>query len=163
MQPTLAGLFALGGGFASIPLTLHEVVDLRHWMEAKTFMDGIALGRVTPGPVVITSKFVGYILQGVLGTATATVSIFLPSFLMVVVLSPFFARVRTFPLFARAIEGVLCSLVGLLVSAALRLGLAVAWNIPRIVLAVIALGALLLRIDLLWVVLAGVGISVLLH
>jgi chromate transporter len=52
-------LFAFGGGFASIPFMLHEVVDLRHWMEAKTFMDGIALGQVAPGPVVITSTFVG--------------------------------------------------------------------------------------------------------
>lgn len=77
--------------------------------------------------------------------------------------SPFFARVRTIPLFTKAIEGVLCSFVGLLVSAALRLGLAVAWDIPRIALAVIALAALLLRIDLLCVVLAGVGISALLH
>jgi len=52
-------LFAFGGGFASVPLMYHEVVNMRHWMDGKTFMDGIALGQVTPGPIVITATFVG--------------------------------------------------------------------------------------------------------
>jgi len=46
-------LFAFGGGYASVPLMLHEVMGARHWMDSKTFMDGIALGQVTPGPIVI--------------------------------------------------------------------------------------------------------------
>ncbi len=54
-------LFAFGGGFASLPLMLHEIVNVRGWMDSKTFMDGIALGQVTPGPIVITSTFVGYL------------------------------------------------------------------------------------------------------
>jgi len=57
-------LFAFGGGFSSIPLMLHEIVDVWGWMDSKTFMDGIALGQVTPGPIVITSTFVGYLLYG---------------------------------------------------------------------------------------------------
>ncbi|HET6459818.1 MAG TPA: chromate efflux transporter, partial [Syntrophales bacterium] len=52
-------LFAFGGGFASLPLMLHEIVDVRRWMSNTTFMNGIALGQVTPGPIVITSTFVG--------------------------------------------------------------------------------------------------------
>jgi chromate transporter len=156
-------IFAFGGGFASLPLMLHEVVDLRRWMDVKTFMDGIALGQVTPGPIVITSTFVGYVLSGPLGALTATVSIFLPSFVMVVVTSPFFARLNAFPLFRKAVAGILCSFVGLLASVAVRLGFSVGWDIPRIGLACAAFIALVLRVDLLWVVLGGIGISVLLR
>jgi chromate transporter len=57
-------LFAFGGGFASLPLMLHEVVDARHWMNSRSFMDGIALGQVTPGPIVITATFVGFNVAG---------------------------------------------------------------------------------------------------
>ena len=52
-------LFAFGGGFASVPVMLHQVVDVRNWMDSRTFMDGIALGQVTPGPIVITVTFCG--------------------------------------------------------------------------------------------------------
>jgi len=73
-------LFAFGGGFTSLPLMLHEVVGIRGWMDSKTFMDDIALGQVTPGPIVITAAFVGYLLQGFGGSLVAMISIFTPSF-----------------------------------------------------------------------------------
>ena len=73
-------LFAFGGGFASLPLMLHEVVQVRGWLDDRTFMDGgIALGQVTPGPTVITATFVGYLWQGLPGAMVATVAIFTPS------------------------------------------------------------------------------------
>ena len=67
-----------------MPLMLHEIVNVRGWMDSKTFMDGIALGQVTPGPIVITSTFVGYLTYGIAGAIVATVAIFTPSFLMVI-------------------------------------------------------------------------------
>jgi chromate transporter len=81
-------LFAFGGGFASLPLMLHEIVNVRGWMDNKTFMDGIALGQVTPGPIVITSTFVGYMSYGLRGAIVATIAIFTPSLLMVIVVTP---------------------------------------------------------------------------
>ena len=81
-------MFAFGGGFASVPVMLHQVVDVRHWMDSKTFMDGIALGQVTPGPIVITATFVGYQVAGMLGAFIGTVAVFSPSFLMVWSQSP---------------------------------------------------------------------------
>ncbi|MDP3695173.1 MAG: chromate efflux transporter, partial [Desulfocapsaceae bacterium] len=60
-------LMAFGGGFASVPFMFHEIVEVRSWLEASTFLDGIALGQFTPGPIVITATFVGYLLHGVAG------------------------------------------------------------------------------------------------
>ncbi len=148
-------LFAFGGGFASVPLMLHEIVDVRHWLDQKVFMDGIALGQITPGPIVITSTFVGYLTQGVLGALVATASIFFPSFMLVVITAPFFARLNAKPLFRKAVTGILSSFVGLLISTTLHMGVAIPWTLASAVLAVAAFAALLLRVDILWVVLGG--------
>jgi chromate transporter len=156
-------LFAFGGGFASIPLMLHEIVDVRHWMPQQVFMDGIALGQITPGPVVITATFVGYVIRGPVGGVIATMSIFLPSFVMVIVTSPFFARLNALPLFRKAVDGILCSFVGLLVSTAVRLGFAVPWSIPYALLSAAAFAALMLRVDLIWVIVAGAALSLLIR
>lgn len=153
-------LFAFGGGFASVPLMLHEIVDVRGWLDSNTFMDGIALGQVTPGPIVITATFVGYKVAGVLGAVVGTIAIFTPSFFMVLATVPYFDHLQQSLLFGRAIRGVLASFVGLLLAVAINFGLAVSWTIPGAILAVAALSALLLKVDILWVVLVGAGIAV---
>ena len=76
---TKVDLFAFGGGFSSLPLMFNEVVHVRAWMDSLTFLDGIALGQVTPGPIVITATFIGYLQYGLPGGVIATVFIFLPS------------------------------------------------------------------------------------
>jgi len=155
-------LFAIGGGFASVPLMLHEIVDVRHWIESRIFMDGIALGQVTPGPIVITATFVGYQVAGVLGALAATVGIFTPSFLMVLVAVPYFDRLQSHLWFRRALRGVLASFVGLLTAVAVNFGVAVSWSLPAALIAAAAFAALRLKVDILWVVLAGAALSVLL-
>jgi len=151
-------LFAFGGGFASIPIMLHEVVQVQGWMQPKTFMDGIALGQITPGPIVMTATFVGYVVRGISGAFIATVSIFLPSFLLVITVAPFFQQLNSFHLFRKGVGGILCSFVGLLASTAVRLAISLRWDIPLVALAVAAFAALVLRINLLWIVL---GVTVL--
>ena len=155
-------LFAFGGGFASIPLMYHEVVEVRQWVDSATFLNGIALGQVTPGPIVITATFIGYMLDGPLGGILATISIFLPSFILVVGIAPYFDRLRSSAYFNQVIQGVLCSFVGLLFMVTLRFAWNVHWNIPHILLAAAALIALLLKTDILWVVIAGILFSVVL-
>jgi chromate transporter len=142
-------LMAFGGGFASVPLMYHEVVEANGWMAGQTFMNGIVLGQVTPGPIVITATFIGYLLKGGLGALVATMCIFLPSFLLVVGLAPFFSRLATSPLFQKIIRGVLCSFVGLLISVTLRFALQVQWDVIHALLAVGALVALLRKVDIL--------------
>ena len=124
-------LFAFGGGYTSVPLMFHEIVEVRGWLDGKTLLDGIALGQLTPGPIVITATFVGYLLKGVVGAAAATICIFLPSFLIVVMLSPAIDRLRHKKGFDCFITGILCSFVGLLVSTVYHFSRHVDWSWSR--------------------------------
>jgi chromate transporter len=148
-------LFAFGGGFASVPLMQNEVVNVHQWLDTQTFIDGIALGQVTPGPIVITATFVGYMVAGFAGAVVATAAIFLPSFVILVLVEPHFDRFRRNRWFRKAITGILLSFVGLLLAVTVRLGVSVSWQVWTIVLAVAAFAALRLKADVLWVVLAG--------
>jgi chromate transporter len=152
-------LFAFGGGFASVPLMFHEIVEVRRWMEGATLLDGIALGQITPGPIVITATFIGYLLYGLAGGLVATLSVFLPSFIMVIGTVPYFDRIRNSPYLSRALIGILCSFVGLLLTVTLRFALNIPWDLPRLLITLGAFAAFLKKVDLLWVVLIGAAIS----
>jgi len=154
-------LFAFGGGYASVPLMLHEVVGARHWMDSKTFMDGIALGQVTPGPIVITATFVGYLIAGLPGAIVGTVSIFTPSLVILMAVVPYFDRLQGNPLFQRGLRGALVSFVGLLLAVTIQFSMALHWSALQVLIAALAFLALRLRVDILWVVLAGAGVSAL--
>ena len=152
-------LFAFGGGYASVPLMFHEVVEARSWMDARTFLNGIALGQVTPGPIVLTATFVGYLLHGLPGGVVASIGIFLPSFIIIVGVVPYFDRLKRSSLMTRAFGGVLCSFVGLLFSVTMRFASDIPWDMPRALLAGAAFAALRAGMRLPWVVLAGAAIS----
>lgn len=154
-------LFAFGGGYASVPLMLHEVVNARHWLDDATFLNGIVLGQITPGPIVITATFVGYLLHGLAGAVVATVGVFLPSFLLVIAVTPSFNRLRASPLFNQLIAGTLCSFVGLLLNVAIQFATQIPWDIARLGLVLAAFAALRFKVNILWVVLAGTVLSVL--
>jgi len=154
-----ADLFAFGGGYASVPVMLHQVVDVRHWMDDKTFMDGIALGQVTPGPIVITATFVGYQLAGLSGAVVGTVAIFSPSFLIVLITVPYFDRLQHSLLFRQALRGILASFVGLLLAVTVQFALEVAWTVPSTLLALASFVALWRKVDIMWVVLVGAGLA----
>ncbi len=154
--------FAFGGGYASVPLLFNEVVTARHWMSGPTFMDGIALGQVTPGPIVITATFVGFLQAGLTGAIIATTAIFAPSLIFLTAAAPTFDRFRHNRQFQRAMHGILISFTGLLLSVTLRFALHITWDSWRIAIAVLAGLALWRKVDLLWVVLAGTAISAIL-
>ncbi len=154
-------LFAFGGGFASVPLLFTEVVAVRQWLDGPALLDGIILGQVTPGPIVITATFVGYLLQGPVGAIVATVGVFLPSFLIVVVTAPHFDRLRNSPAFMKLVDGALCSFPGLLLVVAIRFAQSVRWDMPHVALGLAAFAALRLGANILWVVIFGTGLSLL--
>ena len=152
-------VFAFGGGFASVPLMLHEVVEARGWMSDRTFMDGIVLGQVTPGPIVITATFVGYQLAGIAGAVVGTISIFTPSFIILVATLPHFDRLQRSPLFRRAVRAALLSFVGLLLSTTVHFAMVPTWSPLSVILAALAFAALRFKIDVVWIVLIGGVIS----
>jgi chromate transporter len=154
-------LFAFGGGFASVPVMLHEVVGVRHWLSTRVFMDGIAMGQVTPGPIVITATFIGYQLAGIIGASLATLAVFFPSFVILALVVPHFDRMKANRHFQRAMRGILASFVGLLVAVMLRFALAVPWSPVSVLLACAAFIALMLKVEVPWVVIPGAILSIL--
>ena len=151
--------FAFGGGYVSLPLMLHEVVEVRAWLTNTQFMDGIALGQVTPGPIVMTGAFVGYAVAGLIGAAVATVTVFTPSLIFLCAATPFADRIISWPVARRVLRGSLISLVGLMAAVAARFLLAVDWSPAAALVAGGAFLALRLGADILWVVLAGGALS----
>jgi chromate transporter len=154
-------LIAFGGGFVSIPLMFRYIVENNSWMNRPTFLDGIALGQITPGPIVITSTFIGFIVAGSLGGIIATLSMFLPSFLMVTALAPYYDRLRARPVFRTAITGIMSSFVGFLAVVTLNFAIDMNWNPTLAILSILSLTALLLKVDILWVVAVGTVVSIL--
>jgi chromate transporter len=156
-------LFAFGGGFAALPLMFHEVVDVHAWLDSATFINGLALGQVTPGPIVITATFVGFLTFGFWGGVVATIAIFTPSFLFVIGTVPYYDRLRNWQLYQKAFQGILFSFVGLLLSVTIKLALAVPWSWFPALLATGAFVSLLLGAEIAWVVFGGIGIAVMMY
>ena len=117
------GLLAFGGGFTSIPLMQHEIVNVRHWVNLAQFRDGIAMGQITPGPVLITATFVGYIRMGLLGALVSTVAIFLPSLMGVLLLGRFHEQFKDHPATKSIFQGILAGFTGLLVATTFSFGI----------------------------------------
>lgn len=152
-------LFAFGGGFASVPIMLHEVVGVRHWVDTRVFMDGIAMGQVTPGPIVITATFIGYHVAGVVGASLATLAIFFPSFVILTLVVPHFDRIKATPWFQRAMRGILAAFVGLLLAVTVKFALAVPWTPVSALVVGVAFTALMLKVEMLWVIVPGAMLS----
>ena len=152
------GSITFGGGFVMIPLIEAEVVDSHHWLTHQEFVDATALGQVTPGPVLITATFIGYRVAGTLGALVATISIFLPSFLMTVVAGSSLARFHTNKIVQSFLKGVTPAVVGLLVAAGISIGRAGIHSWAGMLIAVIA-GVVLVRYrpNAIWVIL-GAGV-----
>lgn len=125
------GLFGFGGGYAMISMIQSEVVTRHEWLSSNEFTDIIAISQMTPGPIGINSAtYVGYSAVvnagyshavGILGSTIATVSVVLPSFILMVLISKFFLKYQKHPIIASVFEGLRPGVVGLLAAAALVL------------------------------------------
>jgi len=153
------GAITFGGGYVMIPLLEAEVVHNHQWLTHQEFADATTLGQVTPGPVLITATFVGYRVAGTLGALVATISIFLPSFLMTIAAGSSLARFHTNPVVQSFLKGVTPAVVGLLVAAGLSLGRAGIHTWVGLSIAIIA-GVILIRFrtNAFWVIM-GAGLA----
>jgi chromate transporter len=150
------GSIAFGNGVTIMPLVQADVVDAYGWLTPAQFADGIALGQITPGPVLITATFVGYKLGGLFGATLATFAMFAPSFAMTLIFTEVFARLRNVNVIQGALAGVLASFVGLLAVMALQLGKIAISSPATLTLAAAALVAVrFFKLDVLWVFAGG--------
>jgi chromate transporter len=135
-----AGAFIFGSGLAIVPFLREGVVEEYHWLTERQFLDAVAMGLITPGPVVITAAFVGYIVGGLAGAAVATVAIFLPIYLGVVVPGPWFLRHRTSPRLQGFVKGATAAAAGAIGGATVILtrGAVVDWATAGIAVAALA-------------------------
>lgn len=159
-----AGLFIFGSGLAIVPFLYSGVVTDRGWLSEPQFLDAIAVAMMTPGPVVIVVGFIGYLVAGTGGAVAATLGVFLPAFLLTVLLLPAFNRIAGRPLVADFVSGVTAAAAGAIAGACVVLGRNSIHDLPTLVL---ALGAFLLvartRLPSGLVVLAGAGAGILIR
>lgn len=116
------GVLIFGGGYVMIPFIEREVVHGLGWLSPQEFLDGLALGQITPGPIIITATFIGYKVAGLSGALVATAAIFLPSFAFIFAAAPHLARLRQAPWAQGFLKGVNPAAVGAILGAAGLLG-----------------------------------------
>jgi chromate transporter len=129
-EPTLGGVAALfaavgaftfGGGLTMIALMEEHVVDRLHWLTPREFVDGLALGQLTPGPVLMLAAYVGYKVLGIEGAIVAAAASFLPSFVLMLALLPVFDRIRNLTSARAVMQGVVPGVIGVMVVALVRM------------------------------------------
>ena len=155
------GALAFGGGFTMIPLIQYEVVDHFQWLTTKEFLDGIALGQITPGPIMITATFIGYKLSGFFGALIATIGIFSSSFFILMLLIPHYDRLRRMQIVKTMEQGILGAFIGMLGLVLYNFGRTAFVDIPSVIFAGAAFLALLKKIDLLYILITGTILSIL--
>jgi chromate transporter len=137
-----AGAFVFGSGLAIVPFLYGGVVERFHWLTERQFLDAVAVAMITPGPVVITTGFIGYLVAGPLGAVVAALGVFLPCYLFVVVLAPSFRRVVANPGVKAFVAGVTAAATGAIAGAAVVLGRRAIVDVPTAALALAVLAVL---------------------
>jgi chromate transporter len=155
------GALAFGGGFTAIPLIQYEVVDRFQWVNTKEFLDGIAMGQITPGPITITATFLGYKLAGFVGALIATIGMYFPPFFIITLLIPHYDRLKEMRPVRIMEQGILASFVGMLGLVLYNFGRTTFVDIPSVIFSTGAFIALLKKIDLSYILVIGAILSIL--
>ncbi|HYT78905.1 MAG TPA: chromate efflux transporter [Actinomycetota bacterium] len=134
-----AGAFIFGSGLAIVPFLRDGVVEQHHWLTAQQFLDAVAIGLITPGPVVITAAFIGYLVGGFAGAGIATVSIFIPIYLGVVIPGRWFIRHKDSPRVQGFVKGATAAAAGAIAGATIVLARGAIVDWPTVGIAVVAL------------------------
>lgn len=157
------GTFALGSGMTIIPLMKSIAVDQNHWVTLKQFQDGLAVGQITPGPVLITAAFIGYKVLGWLGAFIATVSIFLPSLILIVILGGFHEKIKHLKVVKVIIKGFLAGFIGIITAIAVQFGEKSITNWQTWTIFLVSLLFIVkFKKDVIWVILGTIIISLIL-
>ena len=140
-----AGAFVFGSGLAIVPFLHGGVVNRFGWLNERQFLDAVAVAMITPGPVVITVAFIGYLVAGPIGAVVAAVGVFLPCYLFVIIPAPYFRRIAANRQITAFVNGVTAAATGAIAGAAFVLGRRAIIDATTAVIAVTTL-AILLRV-----------------
>src|SRR5437868_6360466 len=137
-----AGLFVFGSGLAIVPFLYGGVVQEHHWLTDRQFVDAVAVAMITPGPVVITVAFIGYVVAGIAGASAAALGVFLPVYLIVVLLAPSYKRWAKNPQLNAFVQGVTAAATGAIAGSVVVLARRSIYDSPTLAIALISLGVL---------------------
>ena len=137
-----AGMFVFGSGLAVVPFLYGGVVQGHHWLTDRQFVDAVAVAMITPGPVVITVAFIGYLVAGLAGATAAALGIFLPVYLVVVLLAPSYKRWAKNPQLNAFVRGVTAAATGAIAGAVVVLARRSVHDVPTIVIAIVTFAVL---------------------
>jgi chromate transporter len=138
-----AGAFVFGSRLAIVPFLYGGLVGKFHWLTERQFLDAVAVAMITPGPIVITSGFIGYLVAGPLGAFAAALAVFLPPYLLVIFVHPYYRRFAQNRQVKAFVQGVTAAAVGAIAGAAVILSRRALVDLPTVLIALLTLAALL--------------------
>lgn len=137
------GAFTFGGGLAILAFVQDQVVNQLHWLSPGEFLDGLALGQLTPGPIVMLAAFIGYRAAGVWGAAVSGAAIFLPSFLLILSTVPVLDRMKRIRWMGAALKGISPAVIGMIAAALLNMLPHAVLDVPTLVLTLATIVAII--------------------
>jgi len=152
---TFAGMSVMlfGGGYVFIPMIQEIVVNGNGWVTQTEFIDGIAMGQITPGPILISAAFIGFKIAGATGALVATIGIFLPPALIMVTATKGLERIKHSPLIQASLRGVRPAVIGMIFAAAVVVVDSASPHVMSLIIFSAALTALLrLKLDVIWII-----------
>lgn len=154
------GAVLFGSGLALLALIQNDVVNNFHWLTQQQLIDAITVGQVTPGPVSSTATFIGYQIAGFPGALVATVGIFLPSFIIVILIMKFLPNIKNNGIFHNFLQGVTIGVIALVLVVAYRIFQSAITDVFTLIIALVGLFLLLkYKTETVYLVLAGIAIS----
>jgi chromate transporter len=139
---TKAGAFVFGSGLAIVPFLHQGVVQHFGWLNEQQFLDAVAVAMITPGPVVITVVFIGYLVAGLLGAGAAAIGIFLPVYIFTIIPAPWFSRNRDNPQLKAFVQGATAAATGALSGAVVVLAVRAVYDVPTAAIALASFAVL---------------------
>jgi chromate transporter len=137
-----AGAFVFGSGLAIVPFLYGGVVTELHWLTDKQFVDAVAVAMITPGPVVITVGFIGYLVAGLPGATVAALATFLPCYLFTVIPAPYFKKYGKLPGVVAFVDGITAAAIGAITGSVIVIARRSIVDIPTILIAVVTIALL---------------------
>lgn len=132
-----AGAFVFGSGLAIVPFLYGGIVTEHHWLDDRQFVDAVAVAMITPGPVVITVGFIGYLIAGLPGATVAALATFIPCYLFTIIPAPYFKKVGRLPGVVAFVDGITAAAVGAIAGSVIVLASRSLIDVPTIAIAVV--------------------------